>query len=907
MKKLILTSIFLGAIMSQDTYYGYDFIKESGGIKEYKLRSNGLNVLVKEDGSAPVATFMVTYRVGSRNEVTGNTGSTHLLEHLMFKGSKKFNTKKGNTVFQVLQSFGARVNATTWLDRTNYYATMPSNKLEVAIEIEADRMRNAYIKEEDRQSEMTVVRNEFERGQNSPTNVLDENLWATAYQAHPYHHSTIGWKSDIENVSIERLQEFYDTFYWPNNATAIVVGDFKTEDALSQIKRHFGKIGKSKKEIPAVYTEEPKQEGKRTVTLKRAGQVGVLGVAHKSPSATSEDAAAMTVLSSILSSGKNSRFYKNLTDKGLTTSVYIYDTLFKDPGLFTTYATLSPGTTHNKVEKMIVDEYESIKKDGVSKEEVLRAKTKLITRKKFNDDGGGSSASVAFALNEAIGSGDWTLYTSYIERIESVTPEKIQEVAKRYLNEDLSTVGYFIPKTKGDQGQGEKIKSAEDLNAIKIKNLSPPTRLEAGKIESQIKMSEPVPGIALYTLKNGSDVTVLTGNMLGGTVFSENKRIPSLVSSMLDEGTKRKTKFEISDELENIGASLSFYSGQTAVGFDAKFLKEDTDLVVSLLAEQLRDPAFEEKNLKVVKKSRITALKRSKESTSANASKEMLTAFYGKNQQNSPIDPDTAIEETEKVTTEDLRGFHDNFYGRGSMVIVAVGGVSHTDLSKKIKDAFGDWKELALDVPQEKGEQKKISKTTYVTLKDKTSTHLYFGTPLGIDRKHEDYMPLVVASQVLGGSFSGRLMQAVRVRDGLTYGIYSGISGFGNNNKGYWYVAGTFAPELLGEGEKSSLGVISEWIKDGITKEELSVAKSTLTGSYQVGFDSNSGLADGILNSVVVWKDLSYIDDYISKVNSVTLKQVNEAITRHIKEEDLFQVAAGSIDEKGKPLKKEEK
>ena len=213
--------------MSQDTYYGYDFIKESGGIKEYKLRSNGLNVLVKEDGSAPVATFMVTYRVGSRNEVTGNTGSTHLLEHLMFKGSKKFNTKKGNTVFQVLQSFGARVNATTWLDRTNYYATMPSNKLEVAIEIEADRMRNAYIKEEDRQSEMTVVRNEFERGQNSPTNVLDEHLWATAYQAHPYHHSTIGWKSDIENVSIESLQEFYDTFYWPNNATAIVVGALK--------------------------------------------------------------------------------------------------------------------------------------------------------------------------------------------------------------------------------------------------------------------------------------------------------------------------------------------------------------------------------------------------------------------------------------------------------------------------------------------------------------------------------------------------------------------------------------------------------------------------------------------------------------------------------------------------------
>ena len=891
--------------MSQNTYYGYDFIKESGGIKEYKLKSNGLNVLVKEDGSAPVATFMVTYRVGSRNEVTGNTGSTHLLEHLMFKGSKKFNTKKGNTVFQVLQSFGARVNATTWLDRTNYYATMPSNKLEVAIEIEADRMRNAFIKEEDRQSEMTVVRNEFERGQNSPTNVLDEHLWATAYQAHPYHHSTIGWKSDIENVSIEKLKEFYDTFYWPNNATAIVVGDFETKDALAQIKKHFGKIGKSRNEIPVVYTEEPKQEGKRTVTLKRAGQVGVLGVAHKSPSATSDDAAAMMVLSSILSSGKNSRFYKKLTDKGLTTSVYIYDTLFKDPGLFTAYATLSPGTAHDKVEKIIIDEYENIKKDGVSIKEVERAKTKLITRKKFNDDGGGSSASVAFALNEAIGSGDWTLYTSYIDRVQSVTPEKVKEVAKRYLNEDLSTVGYFIPKQKGGEQPQDRVKSAEDLNSLKIKNLTP-VKIEAGKIESQIVVSEPVSGIKLYTLKNGSEVTVLTGNMLGGTVFSDNERIPSLVASMLDEGTENKTKFEISDTLENIGANLSFYSGQTMVGFDAKFLTEDTGTIISLLSEQLKEPAFEKKNLEVVKKSRITSLKRSKESTSSNASKEMLSAFYGKNQQNSPTEPDLAIEKIKKITTEDLKNFHKKHYGRGSMVVVAVGGVDHTDLSKKLKEAFSDWGEVTLNVPQEKGEQKVVSKTKYVTLKDKTSTHLYFGTPLGIDRNNEDYMPLVIASQVLGGSFSGRLMQAVRVRDGLTYGIYSGIAGFGNNNKGYWYAAGTFAPELLSEGEDSSLGVISEWIEKGITKEELEVAKSTLTGSYQVGFDSNSGLADGILNSVVVWNDLSYVDKYIKKVNEVSLKQVNDAIKKYIKPEGLFQVAAGSIDEEGRPLAKEE-
>ncbi|SVA02738.1 uncharacterized protein METZ01_LOCUS55592, partial [marine metagenome] len=240
-----------GTIMTQEKNstqlpYGFEHTKESGGIQEYKMTNNELTVLLKEDHSAPVATFMVTYSVGSRNEAIGYTGSTHLLEHLMFKGSRKFNTDKGNSVFQLLQSLGSRMNATTWLDRTNYFETMPSEHLEIAIEIEADRMRNAFIKEEDRQAEMTVVRNEFERGQNNPFGVLDEHIWATAYLAHPYHHSTIGWKADIENVSIERLKKFYDTFYWPNNATVTIVGDFETNEALALVKKHFGRIPKSR-------------------------------------------------------------------------------------------------------------------------------------------------------------------------------------------------------------------------------------------------------------------------------------------------------------------------------------------------------------------------------------------------------------------------------------------------------------------------------------------------------------------------------------------------------------------------------------------------------------------------------------------------------------------------------------
>jgi zinc protease len=899
MKKIFLTILFMGAIMSQEKHYGFEYVKESGGIKEYKMTSNNLRVLLKKDKSAPVATFMVTYEVGSRNEAIGYTGSTHLLEHLMFKGSRKFNTTKGNSVFQTLQSLGARMNATTWLDRTNYFAVLPSEHLESLIEIEADRMRNAWIKEEDRQSEMTVVRNEFERGQNSPSGVLDEHIWATAYHAHPYHHSTIGWKEDIENVSIERLKEFYDTFYWPNNATAIAIGDFEEKDALSMIKKHFGKIRKSTKPIPEVYTAEPEQEGIRTVTLKRAGQQGIVGVAHKTPSATNKDAAAFMVLSSILSSGKNSRFYKNITDKGLTTSIYIWDSLFKDPGLFTVYANLSPDVKHKTVESLIIQEYEKIKTDGVTEAEVKKAQAQLVAAMKFSQDG---SYAIASGLNEAIASGDWTLYTTYSEKIKNVTKEDVQRVVVEYFKEDLSTVGYFIPKNKGAQGE-RAITNAKELEKIKKKYI---TGAEEESLSSKIVQSEPVSGVRLFSLERGSGVVTVQGSFLGGDVYSnENRRVSDMVASMLDQGTKNMSKFEISEKLESVGARLNFFNGQARVGFSGKFLEEDTEMVFEIMADQIKNPLFSEQELEKVKKRAIAGYKRSKESTRGNAMNNMLEAFYGKDHQNSPTNPDQAIEDIKKITAQNLEEYHRKNYGTGSMVIVVVGDIKHQELEKMVKESFGGWKKSPLNTKQEERVASKKAGKVYLTMQDKTSTDFLVGTALEIDRYHPDYLPLYLGTHTLGGNFSARLMQTVRVKEGLTYGINSSLSGFGNGNDGYWMVGGTFAPQLLSKGESSTLREVKLWLEKGITQKELDVTKSTLTGGFQVGFDTTGGLASGILSAVVTHNSLEYLDSYPEQVKKITLDQVNEAIKKYITLDGLYRVAAGSIDQDGNPLKED--
>src|SRR5450631_1173566 len=425
---------------------GFSYVKSLDGIDEYTLDANGLQVLVKPDHSAPVVTFQITYRVGSRNEVTGSTGATHILEHLMFKGSENFNDPAGNSIKQYLERVGGQYNATTAVDRTNYFATVGRDDLEGYVAIEADRMRHLWLHEADRQSEMTVVRNEFERGKNDPDSVLMEEVTAAVFEALPYHHPTIGWKSDIEHVPITKLHEFYDTFYWPNNATVTVIGDLEPAATLSLVKKYYGGYAHSPAPIPAMYTEEPAQSGERRVTVKRPGELGTVIIAHKVPNGRDIDQPALEMLDAILSSGKNARLYRALVDKGLALNAGAGTDLHRDLSLHTVYASLAPGSTHEQVEQALGEEIARIKTDGVTPAEIARVKQQYIAADAYKRDG---TAAVASELNEWIGVGDWTLYVTFPQKVQQVTPADVQRVAKQYLNEDQSTTGWFVPVHSG--------------------------------------------------------------------------------------------------------------------------------------------------------------------------------------------------------------------------------------------------------------------------------------------------------------------------------------------------------------------------------------------------------------------------------------------------------------------------
>ncbi len=418
-------------------------VTEYEGIAEYRLESNGLKVLLAEQRTAPVVALMVLYRVGSRNEAVGRTGATHLLEHMLFKGTPTYNKRKGTQIAAVLQRQGAVFNADTWVDRTRYYEMLPSDQLGLAMHLEADRMRNSLIADEDRQLEMTVVRNELERGENDPARILDERVWAMAFREHPYHHPTIGWRSDVEGIPTSQLKEFYDVYYHPNNATLFVVGDFETEATLAMIAEHFGPIPRSTHDIPPMYTVEPPQQGEVRFVLRRAGQLGVIEMAWHTPEATHADAAALSVLDRLLSAGVTSRLYQSLVETQLTVDADSNSWQFLDPGLFTIEATISPGITHEAVEQAIIATIDRLKSEPVSEKELQKIKNMIATRSIFLRD---SPLGVVSELSESEAVADWKLYIDLPRRVAEVTPEDVQRVVRTYFHDDNRTVGYFIPK-----------------------------------------------------------------------------------------------------------------------------------------------------------------------------------------------------------------------------------------------------------------------------------------------------------------------------------------------------------------------------------------------------------------------------------------------------------------------------
>lgn len=419
------------------THQGFTHIETAHGVSSYVLDANGLKVLVMPKRELPVVGAMITYHVGSRHELPGHTGATHILEHVMFKGSKKYDPKKDNGTWQLLEKKGSQGNATTWCDRTNYYWVSPTVLMKEVLEIEADRMRNLLLRPEDLSSEMTVVRNEYESGENDPHQRMGKFAWYEAFTLHPYRIPTIGTKEDIEAVTVDKLKKFYDTFYWPNNATVTIIGDTDIPEALSSIKETFGEIP-AHEIVEPPFLHEPPQEGERRFELTRRGTVNAVMFCFKASAGLHPDTYAVSALAALLGAGKSSILYQELVDTGLAVDVHIEYPRFSDPSLIEIYIPLSENVPHEKVERTLGTIIEKLQEKPTAQAELDRIKTIVTAEYTY---GMSSVSGVLSVLNESIARGDWKDAFAFAQKIQTVTSDQVLEVAQKYLSPNNLTIG----------------------------------------------------------------------------------------------------------------------------------------------------------------------------------------------------------------------------------------------------------------------------------------------------------------------------------------------------------------------------------------------------------------------------------------------------------------------------------
>ncbi|HKS26426.1 MAG TPA: pitrilysin family protein [Pyrinomonadaceae bacterium] len=925
---------------------GVKFVAAEDGIEEYRLE-NGMKVLLVENRVAPVVTVMVVYRVGSRNEAVGYTGATHLLEHMMFKGTPTFNKGHNTQIAATLQRIGASFNATTWYDRTNYFETVPSDQMELAIKLEADRMRNSYIADEDRQSEMTVVRNELERGQNEPSEVLDEAVYAAAFREHPYHHPTIGWRADVEGVPTARLKEFYDTFYHPNNATAILVGDFERGRALGLITKHFGAYTASTTPIPEVYTEEPEQQGERRLVIRRAGELAIVQVAFHTPGVLGQtgvlsneelarraanppeenDIYPLVVLSAALSNGVTSRLYQALVETQLAVYAVTNADQHRDPGLFNVISMVNPEVEPKRVEETILAELAKVSEEGLTEQEIEKAKQQIIAQEAYSRDG---TFNIALLMSEAEAVADWRFYKDYARSIERVTGEDVRRVARLYFTEDNRTVGYFIPKSTGkedDDGGGGSDGSGSNGQPAGLKRESPrglqfyrePGANDAGEsgaaatsgasssqpggaglrsgISARISRRELQTGARLLMLENHATPTIsLRGSLRGGSYFEplEKPGLARITAEMLERGTLRRTKLEIASQLEAVGAQLDFSADPFSVNIAARMLSKDLKAVLSTIAESLREPSFPEDELEKLKQQAIAGIQEQQASTGFRAYEKFSSLIY------TPGNPfylhpgERLVESINSITVEDVRGFHKERYGGRSLILSLVGDIETSEVERQFEELFADFAgPEKIDIEVSDPEPQSESRREIVLLKDKASVDILLGTAAPLRRLSEDFYAALLANKALGEStLSSRLGLEVRDREGLTYGINSRFRA-PSLAAGPWYIGVSVNPNNVERAISSALKVMRDYVEHGIDAEELMNEKASATGAFKVGLATNGGLAQALWSSEFYSLGPDYIDRFPQIIASVTIEEVNRAIRKYFRPDHLTIVIAG--------------
>ncbi len=889
------------------------------GIEEYRHPTSGLRVLLREEHSAPVVTLMTVYGVGSRDESKGTRGFAHLLEHMMFRDSAAYRRPSGNSVPEMMNRIGAIFNGRTGHDATDFYAVIPRGGVETVLGIEADRMKNLTLGQEDLDLEKSVVGSEFDRLENSPLTSLEFALWGKTFGDHPYGRPVIGTRSDLKKATPQALREFYARFYRPDNCRLVITGDFRTGELLAKIDRYFGRIGALSQD------PSPKRPGNaavkrrfRRVTLHRADQMESLALAQPIPAFNSKDIPALEVLAQILGGGKTSRIYKGLVDRGLVNEAGTEMFKDHDAGLLITRAFFAPGTRHQEIEKRIFEIYRRLRIAGVSDRELVGAKAALGRRYNFQWDG---TFALADALSEAVAAGDWTSFVDGPEKIKHVTVGDIHRVARKYLTKGNTTAARLVSKKRSARAkpregapplpEAPKEKDFPKKTPVpaKAKQLGPEDSdgiFSGSKFSARVKTSR-VGSIQAVTLGMGTPGIVSVAGSLdrAGLGYSPGKAIPVLVTLMLEEGTLKRGKLEIAEKLEEMGGEIRFQTGLERVGFQVRVLASDLEAAMGILAEELRMPAFDPREFEKKKAAARAALLKAASSPPEQCRAALSRAVYDSGHPAFQPKFERQMQELDRLSVRDLSEFHANHYGPHGMILVAAGDVTHEKFSALVKKFFGDWRKHKIS-------KLKVSRVSmpmsgsmkHIQLPDKPQMTLALGHGIPFNMRDKRFYALYLANRILGGGMSGRFASRLRENLGLTYHIFSDLEDFGRDLEGSWHIemilGAAHADQALAEIHTEIAG----FLKEGAAPGELQDAKNGVLGSYQVKLDNTSGAAAALLRGLEWGFGPGFLEEFPLKISALKVEDVHEEARNFFHPNRLAAVLCGSFPEE--PAGKEE-
>ncbi len=889
--------LLLQPALAQSLPTGMTKVQSVEGITEYRL-ANGLQLLLIPDDSKPTTTVNMTYHVGSRHENYGETGMAHLLEHLLFKG-----TPTNRNVLAEFTKRGLAANGSTWFDRTNYFASFATNdeNLKWYLSWQADAMVNSFIARKDLDTEMTVVRNEMEMGENSPERILFEKTLATMYQWHNYGKNTIGARADVENVDIPRLQAFYRQYYQPDNATLIVAGKFDPAKVLGWVSQSFGKLKKPARKLPTLYTLDPVQDGERSVTLRRAGGVPLLMAAYHVPAAAHPDFAAVELLNQILGDTPSGRLHKRLTAKQLAAGTYAFSQGLADPGFAIFGAQLAPGLDVDKTRSELLATVESIASEPITEEELGRAKAQWL---KAWEQAFTNPETVGVSLSESVAQGDWRLFFLLRDRVRDAKLAEVQRVAVERLLTSNRTLGTYLPV---DAPARAPLPRRPDV-ASELKTFKPqaaPTAVQAfdaspANIDRLTQRFE-LGGMKVALLPKGARggaVSAVLALRFGDekTLFGQGE-VPEFVAAMLDKGTATLSRQQIQDKLDALRTEMRIGGGGGVVTVSLTSRRDTLPEAIALVGEVLRNPTFPPEVLDELKRAALADIEQQRKEPEALAENAVSRAMnpYPRGDVRYTSSFDEMVSDINAVTVEQLKAFHKRFYSAARSEFGAAGDMDVAAVRAALDKSLGGWTggepytRVARPIAPVKPQRLQLAAP------DKQNATLLFRQSVPLHDLDEDYAALTMANYLLGTGGQSRLWRRIRESEGLSYDVRTGISWNSHEPHSMLQGSAIFAPQNVAKVEAAFREELARALKEGFSAQELAEGKRGLLAFRRLSRAQDRNLASALATNLDLNRTFAVsarVDDALSKL---TLEQVNAALRKYVKPESFVTAVSGDF------------